>query len=156
VNTIKRWCKIEKEIEHFAQKIRRCHLFCRDYREILKLPEVDNPRAAIYLDPPYIGVEKLYYGPNKREGFDHRAMRDAIESCRASVVVSYGEDERIRDLYLREDGWRIESKSTTCSLGNNDKQAEELLLVRVSDWAKSRAGARPRRMKAVDLFPRTI
>jgi len=150
---IPKWKRIHEHIEFMAARIRDCAVLCKDYGEALHMPEVDDPRMLVYADPPYLDVEKTFYSVNKREGFDHRAFRESLDRCQASLLVSYERDPNgeVLDLYKPGDGWRVDDKRVTRSLGNKGKEATELLFIRMSDWARERA---PRwRIKRVrDMF----
>ncbi len=121
VDVIRKWKRLPEKIEAFANRITQCHLFHRDYRDVLQLPEVDDPQTLVYADPPYFGVEKNFYNENKVEGFNHKLLRASLDGCRASCIVSYEDCPQVRDLYLSEDGWQIEQKRVRRALGNNSK-----------------------------------
>ena len=92
----------------------------------------------------------MYYAENKQAGFDHHAFRKSLDDCQASIIVSYEDCPPIRELYLLKDGWQIEERVVTRSLGNNAKSAKELLLIRPSAWAAERY--QPVRYRIQDAF----
>ena len=132
---ISKWKQIHEYIDSMARRIADCHVIGDDYAKTLQFPQVNDPKTLIYADPPYLNVEKMYYAENKQTGFDHHAFRKSLDDCQASIIVSYEDCPPIRELYLRKDGWQIEERVVTRSLGNNAKSAKELLLIRPSEWA---------------------
>ncbi len=114
-----------------------------DYSDALKIRQIYDPKTLIYVDAPYVDAEKTFYAVNKRDGFDHVALRDALECTRVSLLISYEEHPLIRDLYSESNGWLIKQVDVTRSLGNNGKQARELLIVRKSAWARQQDGTMP-------------
>lgn len=147
---IHKWKHMAQRIEAMSQRIQDCHIFSLDYSQALDIALINDPQTLVYSDPPYHGVEKTFYDVNKRDGFDHRAFRDRLDRCTASLIVSYEQCDPILDLYLPTDGWSIREKEVTRSLANNAKQAVELLLIRKSDWARKQP--RRRRFHLPDLF----
>ena len=137
---ISKWKRINEYIDFMAECIRDCTIFNLDYSEALKIRQIDDPKTLIYVDGPYVGVEKTFYAANKRDGFDHVALREALERSQASLLVSYEDHPLIRDLYSESDGWLIKQMDVTRSLGNNGKRARELLIVRKSAWAQNQTG----------------
>ena len=140
---IGKWKRINEYIDFMADRIRDCTIFNVDYSEALKIRQIDDPKTLIYVDAPYVDAEKTFYAVNKREGFDHVALRAALECSKASLLISYEEHPLIRDLYSEADGWLIKQVDVTRSLGNNGKRARELLLIRKSTWARQQDGTMP-------------
>ncbi len=138
-----KWKRIDEYIDQMADRIRDCTIFNLDYSEALKIRQMDDPKMLIYVDGPYVDVEKTFYAENKHDGFDHVALRQGIECSQASFLVSYEDHPQVRDLYSEADGWLIQEADVTRSLGNNGKRARELLIVRKSEWAQKQAGAMP-------------
>ena len=149
---IQKWKHIGDHVIAMADRIRDCHIFDRDYTEVLTLPQVNDPTTLIYADPPYVTVEKDFYDVNRAEGFDHAAFRKSLDACQASIMVSYAVCRKVRDLYSAADGWEIEKKKVKRCLGNQGKTVTELLLIRMSDWAAENALKPPRRMRVRDIF----
>lgn len=140
---ISKWKRINEYIDFMAERIRDCTIFNLDYSEALKIRQIDDPKTLIYVDAPYVDVEKTFYAVNKRDGFDHVALHDAVERTQASLLISYEEHPLIRGLYSEADGWLIKHVDVTRSLGNKGKQARELLIIRKSAWARQQDGTMP-------------
>ncbi len=89
----------------------------KDFEDLIKV--YDRPRALLYLDPPYHGTEKYYEGGFKLE--DHLRLRESLGKVKGRFILSYNDDEFIRDLYK---GFRIESISRNCGLTNKGTAGE--------------------------------
>lgn len=147
---IGKWKQVRKHIDAMARRITDCYIIGDDYTKALQFSQVNDPKTLIYADPPYVNVETRYYAENKQTGFDHYALRKRLDDCQASIIVSYEDCPEIRALYLSQDGWSVEEKVVTRSLGNNAKEATELLFFRLSDWARSQP--RPIRKRIDDIY----
>lgn len=137
------WAKLPFEIRMCLERLRGVYIEQKDYSYILE--RYDHERATFYLDPPYEGVESKYYDVNREGGFDHEALRAAVEDVKASVVVSYYKRGRIEELYA---GWRCESKPVIVHAGDEKREETELLFIR-----ESKFGRRSKRRRDFDLFP---
>lgn len=79
-----------------------------DYSELL----LGDPRAFIYLDPPYDIKYSLYggNGGSLHKGFDHIALSNRLRALQHSQwILSYNDNEQIRGLYAGfpiDDGFR--------------------------------------------------
>jgi DNA adenine methylase len=86
--------------------------------------------AVLYCDPPYFGTEGYYsrtIGPA-----DHVFLAEQVNSCAASVVVSYYDFKGIRELYP-PDVWEYRTFTATknsLSSGARKETMTELLLIR--------------------------
>lgn len=125
----KLWSGLPRAILCAFDRLRGVHIECRDYMELLDY--YDNPRTTFYLDPPYYGVEHEYYEVNRCAGFDHKRLRDAVENCKGSVVISYYAGE-IEILYSE---WRRVEKNVKICVGTNKRSVTELLFVKPSAYA---------------------
>jgi DNA adenine methylase len=137
------WSRLPDEVLRAAIRLQGVYIECRDYGYILS--RYDRERVTFYLDPPFCGVEDRYYDVNKTGGFDHRALRDAVEPLAGSVVISYYDRPEIRELYA---GWRIETKPVIVHAGSVMRDDTELLIIRPSAWAAAHA----KRKRIRELF----
>ena len=69
-----------------------------DYTELLHEPG-DN--VWIYLDPPYDIKSDNLYGKSgaSHKGFDHVRFAEECKSCKHKWLITYNDNEKIRDLY---------------------------------------------------------
>jgi site-specific DNA-adenine methylase len=108
--------------------MRRCNFTCLDCFEFLDRCE-DNPRHAVYCDPPWIGDGDRY--KNRFTMEQHQQLADRLLLFKsARVVVRLGVCAGVERLYPR-DRWRwIERTGRT--QGNSDK-AEVILVNAISE-----------------------
>lgn len=66
-----------------------------DYERLIKV--YDRPKALFYLDPPYLGTESFY-----DSGFnidDHIKLNGLLKQIEGKFILSYNDDEYIREIY---------------------------------------------------------
>lgn len=96
----------------------------KDFSDLVRV--YDRASALFYLDPPYVGTEKHYSHPFTKE--DHHRLRESLDNLQGRFILSYNDDDFVRDLYS---GYRIEpvSRNETLShTGNNKAQFAELII----------------------------
>ncbi len=108
----------------FGEHIKNWTITCLDFEELIN----DDPHTAIYLDPPYYKVGKnggsFLYGKDgsQHKGFDHRRLADAVDHSRSSVLISYDNNDEIRERYL---GWCQESFDLTYTMHSGASYREQ-------------------------------
>ena len=97
----------------------------RDFGYILKT--YDRPDALFYLDPPYLGTEKYYEGMFGWD--DHLRLADNLKKIKGRFVLSYNDDDRIRELYS---AWcnieSVQRRETLSGSGENQKSFKEVII----------------------------
>ena len=88
-----------------------------DFERLLKV--YDRPDALFYLDPPYHGTEKYYSAQFSQA--DHERLRGVLESVKGKWLLSYNDDDYIRELYK---GYHIEPIGRRNQLPGREKQEE--------------------------------
>lgn len=74
----------------------------KDFENLIKV--YDSSTALFYCDPPYHGTEKYYDVPFSEA--DHIRLRDTLAAIRGMFLLSYNDDEFVRELYKN---FKIES-----------------------------------------------
>lgn len=98
----------------------------RDFEGLLKV--YDKADSFFYLDPPYHTTEKYY--KNESTGFseeDHLRLRDCLNNIKGKFLLSYNDDELIRELYKNYIIEEVE-RNTTLSAKSNTIKFRELLI----------------------------
>ncbi|MCD7812154.1 MAG: DNA adenine methylase [Ruminococcus sp.] len=85
----------------------------KDFESLIKV--YDRPKALFYLDPPYHGTEKYYDAGFTLE--DHLRLKTVLEGVKGKFILSYNDDEFIRDLYK---DFHIEGISRNSNLTNKN------------------------------------
>lgn len=110
------------KISHRLQSVKIEH---RNYADILKI--YDKTDALSYLDPPYHGAEKYYGSPFPEQ--DHIQLCDMLKALKGRFILSYNDDDFIRQLYR---DFKIEAISRSSNLTmrytDKEKQYHELLI----------------------------
>lgn len=89
----------------------------KDFESLIKV--YDRPKALFYLDPPYVGTEGYYNCDFGIE--DHRRLKDLLKNIKGRFVLSYNDNEFIRNLY---GDFNTEGISRNSNL-TNKKEAKE-------------------------------
>ena len=66
-----------------------------DFEHLIKT--YDRADAIFYLDPPYVGTEKIYKTPFTMK--DHKRLAAVLEKVKGRFILSYGDEPIIRELY---------------------------------------------------------
>ena len=97
-------------VDKLPQVSRRMDSIFLEHQDALVLiPKEDRPDGIIYADPPYMLTEKVYDVRFLPE--HHIILHDRASSCKGYVIISYGYDDRIIDLY-KDDFFIISLKRT--------------------------------------------
>lgn len=67
----------------------------KDFENLINV--YDRPGALFYCDPPYHKTERHYDVKFKPE--DHQRLKDCLTGIKGRFILSYNDDEYIRDLY---------------------------------------------------------
>lgn len=132
-NTSMTWAGLPPMISELAQSLKGVYIECGDYKEVIQ--RWDSEQTLIYCDPPYLGVEKEFYLPNKESGFCHQSLADTLKHLKSSWAVSYYDSEYIRELY---NGYIFHTKEVKKHMQRTDKKsvATEILIVHKNQWAR--------------------
>lgn len=91
-----------------CNRLKNVTILNRDYKDVFK--QLDSSESFFYIDPPYICAtnKNNYYKNTFNEG-DHQELMVYLKELEGKFILSYGEDEIIRELY--KDFNIIESKN---------------------------------------------
>lgn len=81
--------------EEISQRLKNVVVENKDFENLIKV--YDRPNALFYCDPPYHSTEK-YYDVQFTEK-DHIRLKNALDSIKGKFVLSYNDDEFIREMY---------------------------------------------------------
>lgn len=77
------------------QRLQRTVIEHKSYESLIKV--YDRPSALFFCDPPYHGTEKYY--TNQFTAADHQRLHDILVSLKGKFVLTYNDDDFVRDLY---------------------------------------------------------
>jgi len=116
----KRWQSVIASIPAWRRRLAAVTILHRDAFELLERID-DSQGTAIYIDPPYLKKGAKYI--HDFEAADHLRLAEALKRFRkARIVVSYYDDEQLRELYP---GWPPVKITITKSLGNQNRRDKE-------------------------------
>lgn len=67
----------------------------KDFEDLIKVYDKNN--ALFYCDPPYNTKEKIYKNPFTQN--DHERLKNSLSNIKGRFILSYNDDEYIRELY---------------------------------------------------------
>lgn len=102
-----------------AKRLRSVSIESRDALEVIA-DYGSEPTVCIYADPPYLGSTRGgQYGMEMTADDAHVALADALNECKASVVLSGYDAPLYAELF---DGWhRLDLKAPTTLSGDTDR-----------------------------------
>lgn len=93
------------DLEAWSQEFERCEFECDHFINVLRKC-FDGPKNGIYADPPWIGAGRNYL--HEFTMLDHVMLSVMLTRFKHSkIVIRYGDDPIIRQLYPESDGWTI-------------------------------------------------
>ena len=93
------------------------------------LTRYDKEGTLFYCDPPYYKAEKVYHmGDYVFDKEQHILLRDSLKSIKGHFVLSYNDDEFIKNLYEGFDIQEVE-RSSNLSLNNGKKGMYKELII---------------------------
>lgn len=97
----------------------------KDFENLIKV--YDRPKALFYLDPPYHGTEKYYNtGFNEK---DHERLKQCLKGIKGRFILSYNDDEYIRNLYKEFNITEIDRRNSLVErYTDKDKNYKELII----------------------------
>lgn len=100
-----------EDLEEWKHHLRRCEFECLDFRRQLDKVK-DQPGCGLYCDPPWIGAGDSYLHSFTRQ--DHHDLARGLQRFQhAAIVVRYGDDPLIRELYPETEWQWITAESRT-------------------------------------------
>lgn len=109
-----------------ARRLRSVSLECRPALEVIR-QYGQHTGTLVYADPPYVGTTRTWgnnYAVEMRTDDEHRELADALDACKASVVLS-GYHSPLYDALYRN-WYRTEIPTETGNGGTDRKRVEVL------------------------------
>ncbi|MGL5438790.1 MAG: DNA adenine methylase [Filifactoraceae bacterium] len=116
INTLERFDLIQSRLKNTV-------IENKDFEKLIRT--YDRAGALFYCDPPYYKTEH-YYNDKFAEA-DHERLRDVLKPIKGKFILSYNDDQKIRDLYQE---FKIEEviRKNQLSAGSNSKDYKELII----------------------------
>ena len=118
---------IEKLAE-YSKLIENWNITNYDWKELMS----DNPKAFIYLDPPYDIKDNLYGKKGEmHKRFDHDEFAQACDEFTASQLISYNSSQLVRNRFKYWGAGEFSHTYTMRSVGDymNDQQERKELVI---------------------------
>ena len=86
----------------------------------------DSQETLFYLDPPYFNAEKHYVSEFTQD--HHELLSQLLKNIKGKFILSYNDDEYIRNLYKDFDIIEIERNNNLTSRYSQNRRYKELLI----------------------------
>lgn len=86
-----------KNLQGVHERLKNVLIEHKSYEDLIKAQ--DGPKTLFYLDPPYHGTENKYKVSSGWRDEEHERLKNVIEGIAGYWVLSYNDDEFIRELY---------------------------------------------------------
>ena len=121
---------IISKLPHYQKLIRNWKFTNGSYDVLLK---DNNPKAFVYLDPPYELKDSTLYGKkgNMHLTFDHDEFAKNCNECDMDMMISYNADQSIKERFQGWNELEFDHTYSMRSVGNymeNQKDRKELVL----------------------------
>ena len=113
--------------EKIAKRLSKVVIENKSFTDILT--RYDKEGTLFYCDPPYYKAEKMYHMEDYVFDKDqHILLRNMLSKIKGKFVLSYNEDEFIRNLY---EGFNVQEteRSSNLSLNNNKRGIYKELII---------------------------
>lgn len=113
-----------RRMEAAAARVQSVSLECRDAVEVIR-DYGQHPSVCIYADPPYLGSTRKTnrYRHEMTSDQQHRELADALNACKATVVLSGYAAPLYEELF---DGWHRTTMKGATTLSGDTGRAEVL------------------------------
>lgn len=108
---------ISSSLERFAEireRLSNVIIENRDFEQLIKV--YDSADTLFYLDPPYHKTERYYDNDKIFDEEDHKRLKTVLDNIKGRFVLSYNDDEFVRELYK---DYNVQGITRSCTLSAN-------------------------------------
>lgn len=121
----KRLDKTLERLDEIQERLSTVSIENKDFENLIKT--YDREGALFYLDPPYHETEKYYKNGNSFTEEDHIRLQKCLSKLKGKFVLSYNDDDFIRELYKDYNIIEV-SRKNTLSSNDNTKEFKEVII----------------------------
>lgn len=114
---------ILERVKAASNRLDKVYIENHDFEDVIK--RYDNESAFFYIDPPYKNYENNLYKVVKSEDFEHERLFHCIKNIKGRWLLSYNNNEYIRNLYK---DYKIIEVERISKLSLKDKIYKEVLI----------------------------
>ncbi len=114
-------------LDEIATRLNKVVIENKSYEEVIS--KYDRNSTLFYLDPPYYKTEKYYQRTKgKFDIHSHQSLRNILSKIKGRFVLSYNDDEYIRDLYKNFNVTSVIRKESLSITGKNNNEYKEIII----------------------------
>lgn len=114
---------VAEEMNIYAEKMQRCHIFNRDALSVIDLYKKRDAKVLFFIDPPYAeeGIHRGHYDNYSME--DYEKLLQKMEEIEGDFVATVGNTE-LCDKYVKKNGWHQVKQDTRSATSAHNKGAK--------------------------------
>ena len=116
--------KVKLYLQEIQQRLTNVVIENKSFEDIID--KYDSIETLFYLDPPYFNAEQYYVSEFTQE--HHTKLSEMLKNIRGKFILSYNEDEYIRNLYKDFKIIEIERNNNLTSRYSQNRRYKELLI----------------------------
>jgi DNA adenine methylase len=97
-------------LKQHAERIKNVNILNLDFKKIIT--KYDNLDSFFYIDPPYLGGEKMYKNEKCFNEKNHMELSALLKNIKGKFVLSYNDTEAINHLYTNFDIIKVERSNS--------------------------------------------
>jgi len=120
-----------QNIKNVSKVLSNAQIICDSYEELLL--KQDGEDVFIFLDAPYDIKSDNLYGDrgSMHKGFDHVKFAEDCKLSKHKLLITYNDNEKIRELFKESDGFVINEVTVGYSMGDGkNKKKIELFITK--------------------------
>lgn len=116
--------RLTGQLPEVSERLRGVLLENKDFEDLIKA--YDRPDAFFYIDPPYVGSEKLYDTPFQPS--DHKRLFETLKQIQGKFLLSYNDCPEVRNLYAGYEVLGLSRKNLLDGSGGNTGDFKEVAI----------------------------
>ena len=116
--------KMKSYLQDIQERLKNVVIENKSFEEMIK--QYDSKETLFYLDPPYFNAEKHYVSEFTQE--HHMKLSEMLKNIEGKFILSYNDDEYIRNVYKDFNIIEIERNNNLTSRYSQNRRYKELLI----------------------------
>lgn len=116
--------KMKSYLQDIQERLKNVVIENKSFEGMIK--QYDGVQTLFYLDPPYFNAEKHYVSEFTQD--HHELLSQLLKNIKGKFILSYNDDEYIRNLYKDFNIIEIERNNNLTSRYSQNRRYKELLI----------------------------
>ena len=112
--------------EAIRERLKAVVIENKSFEALIK--QYDRPQTLFYCDPPYFGTERYYdHGDTNFDKEAHKKLAEILKNIKGRCIISYNDNEYIRNLYKRFNIEEISRQNNLSPLSRQEAYKELII-----------------------------